>query len=240
MPKNFDLSAYLVIGPENTLGRDPLMVIEEAVQAGFTMIQIRSKVTEAKALIDLTVKTADLLDRLNKADQVALVVNDRLDVVLAAREAGAKVDGIHVGQEDIPPSVCRKYLGEEAIIGLSADFKDLVAYAQTEDVSQIDYFGAGPLHQSISKPESGKFGGEELLTRSFAELEAFAKASPLPVVIGGGVKLADLEGLAKTGVDGFFVISAVTHAPDVGQAAKKMVQKWEEAKNENNFNHRGF
>ena len=77
--------------------------------------------------------------------KLLLLVDDRLDVILAARKQGIKVDGIHVGQSDIPVEVCREYLGNDSIIGLSARTHELLDYIKTADVSQIDYFGAGPL-----------------------------------------------------------------------------------------------
>ena len=68
---------------------------------------------------------------------------------------GVKVDGSHVGQSDIPVDVCRKFLGADSIIGLSARTTDLIDYVKTADVSDIDYFGAGPLHETPTKPDAG-------------------------------------------------------------------------------------
>ena len=63
-----------------------------------------------------TAHAAEVISQMGKSDTVALLVDDRLDVVLAAREAGVKVDGIHVGQTDIPVEVCRKLLGPDSIV----------------------------------------------------------------------------------------------------------------------------
>ena len=118
--KKLDISAYLVVGPENTKGRSVSAIIKDAVNAGFTCIQIRSKVASARELIQLTRQAAEVIEEVGKSQEVTLLVNDRLDVVLAARKLGIKVDGIHIGQTDIPVDVCRDYLGEDLIIGLSA------------------------------------------------------------------------------------------------------------------------
>ena len=126
MRKKLDISAYLVVGPENTLGRPVGDIIRAAVENGFTCLQIRSKTASARELIALCREAADVLQALGKAEDVVLLVDDRLDVVLAAREAGIKVDGIHVGQSDIPVAVCRKFLGPEAVIGLSARTQELL------------------------------------------------------------------------------------------------------------------
>ncbi len=121
MREKLDISAYLVVGPENTLGRDVSDVVRDAVRAGFTCVQIRSKACSARELIDCAAGAARVIAQGGqKATRSRFLVDDRLDVVLAAREAGVKVDGVHVGQSDIPVEVCRKLLGPDAIVGLSA------------------------------------------------------------------------------------------------------------------------
>ena len=226
MRGNFDLSAYLVIGPENTEGRPVARIIAEAVRAGFTFVQIRAKHAEAREIIELTRAAADVIAAQGKSDSVALVINDRLDVVLAAREQGIVVDGVHVGQGDIPPDVCRKYLGADAVVGLSARTSDLLDYAVHCDTACIDYFGAGPLHATPTKPEAGRTATGEIVTRSLDELTQLHRVSPVPVVVGGGVKASDLPALRATGVEGFFVVSAVAGAAHPYAAAEEMVRVW--------------
>lgn len=224
--KKIDISAYFVVGPENTKGRPVAPIIQAAVEAGFTCVQIRSKVASARELIQLTQQASEVIAQAGKSDEVALLVDDRLDVILAARKQGIKVDGIHVGQEDIPVEVCREYLGEDSIVGLSARTHDLFEYVQTADVSQIDYFGAGPLHETKTKPDCGLDLDGKVVTRSFADLAKLAKISPVPVVVGGGVKLVDIPALAQTGVAGFFVVTAVSEADDPKSAAAALVNAW--------------
>ena len=226
MRDKFDLSAYLVIGPDNTIGRPVARIIAESVHAGFTFVQIRAKQAEARKIIALTHAAADVIAAYGKSDSVALVINDRLDVVLAAREQGIKVDGIHVGQDDIPPEICRKYLGANAVIGLSARTSALIEYVESCDTACIDYFGAGPLHPTPTKPDAGMTAAGEIVTRSLDELAQLHRVSPLPVVVGGGVKAADLPALHATGVDGFFVVSAVAAAEHPYAAAAEMVRLW--------------
>ena len=226
MRRKFDLSAYLVIGPENTHGRSVARVIAEAVRAGFTFVQIRAKGADAREVIELTRAAADVIAAQGKSDVVSLVMNDRLDCVLAAREQGIKVDGVHVGQTDIPVEICRKYLGADAIVGLSARTTELLDYVAHCDTACIDYFGAGPLHPTATKPEAGRTASGEIVTRSLDELTALHRISPVPVVVGGGVKAADLPALRATGVDGFFVISAVAGAAHPYAAAEELVELW--------------
>lgn len=225
--ERLDISAYLVIGPENTKGRPVKGIIRDAVAAGFTIVQVRSKVASAKELIGYCRDAAAAIAEAGKSEQVALVVDDRLDVVLAARAAGIPVDGIHVGQSDIPVAVCRQYLGPDAVIGLSARTRELIDYVRTVDISDIDYFGAGPLHETATKPDCGQDESGRVITRSLDEIAELARISPIPAVIGGGVKLADIPDLKRTGIAGFFVVSAVTEAADPGRAAAELVSAWQ-------------
>ena len=89
---NLDISAYLVLGPENTLGRPVGDVVAQALDAGFTCIQVRSKVASAREIIALTGDAAQAIAQAGKTGQVALLIDDRLDCVLAAREQGIAVD----------------------------------------------------------------------------------------------------------------------------------------------------
>lgn len=223
---SLDITAYLVVGPENTNGRPVAQIIEAAVEEGYTCIQIRSKVASAREMIELTRQAADVIAKAGRSNEVALLVDDRLDVVLAARKMGIKVDGIHVGQTDIPVEICREYLGEDAVIGLSAKTKELFEYVKTADVRQIDYFGAGPLHETQTKTDCDTGEDGKVITRSFADIVQLAELSPIPVVVGGGVKLADIPMLAQTGIDGFFVVSAIAGAENPKEEAAKLIQTW--------------
>ena len=229
MRDNLDISAYLVLGPENTLGRPVADVVEQALDAGFTCMQIRSKVCSVRDLIEYTAQAADVIARAGKSDQVALLIDDRLDAVLAARERGIKCDGVHVGQSDIPVDVCRKLLGPDAIVGLSARCEEMLEYVKTADMSLVDYLGIGPLHETETKRDCGRAADGSIITKSFEDLAALHAASPVPIVVGGGVKTADLPQLKATGVDGFFVVSAVCSANDPYAAAKELVDTWQQA-----------
>lgn len=225
MQKIFDLKAYLVIGGENTLNRPVEDIVKQAVDAGFTMAQIRSKVMSAREIIECTRKVAEAIK--NSVNNASLIINDRLDIYLAAKELGIKVDGLHLGQKDIPPDIARKYIGNDAILGVSAKSGELIDYVKNADTSFIDYFGAGPLHLTPTKPDAGVQEDGRVVTRTFEELKELATISKIPVVVGGGVKENDLPKLKQTGVSGFFVVSAVAGASNPYEAARGLVSTWE-------------
>lgn len=226
MRRNLDISAYLVVGPENTEGRPVGDVVAQALRAGFTCVQIRSKECSARDLIAYTIDAADVIAAAGKSESVALLVDDRLDVALAAREAGAKVDGVHVGQSDIPVEVCRKLLGPDSIVGLSARADEMLEYVKTADMSLVDYLGVGPLRETPTKTDCGLAADGTIITKSIDDLRELAEASPVPIVVGGGVKLADIPLVKSTGVDGFFVVSAVCGADDPEAAARELACAW--------------
>lgn len=229
MRDNLDISAYLVLGPENTLGRPVADIVEQALDAGFTCVQIRSKVCSVRDLIDYTAQAADVISRAGKSDRVALLIDDRLDAVLAARDRGIKVDGVHVGQTDIPVDVCRNLLGPDAIVGLSARCEEMLEYVKTADMSLVDYLGVGPIHETATKKDAGLTSDGSIVMQDFDDLHALHLASPRPIVVGGGVKAADLPALKATGVEGFFVVSAVCGADDPHAAAAELVNTWQNA-----------
>ena len=223
-----DVSAYLIVGPENTNGRPIENILKAALNAGFTCVQLRSKIASAREMIELSRRCADVIAELKKSEKVALLINDRLDVALAAQSRGIKVDGIHVGQDDIPVEICRKYLGNKAIVGLTPRKVNMIDYIKSHKFNGVNYFGVGPLHASTSKPEAGRQVDGSVITRTIDELSALVKISPVPVIVGGGVTAEDLPLIANTGATGFFVISAVTGADDPYMAAKNLVNLWKE------------
>ena len=230
MREALDISSYLVIGPENTLGRPIGDVIGAALGAGFTCVQVRSKVCSARELMACAETAAKAIERVGASERVALLIDDRLDVAYAARETGVKVDGVHVGQSDVPVEACRKLLGPDAIVGLSARADEMLEYVKTADMSLVDYLGVGPLHETATKPDCGRAEDGTIITKSLDDLRDLAEASPVPIVVGGGVKVRDIPLVASAGAGGFFVVSAVCAADDPARAARELVDAWKAAR----------
>ncbi len=227
--ENLDITAYLIVGPENTNGRPIGEVVSQALRAGFTCFQIRSKGTDAQSLIEYLREAADAISAAGKQDEVALLVNDRLDVALASRDLGIKVDGVHVGQSDIPPEICRKYLGEDAIVGFTAAKYDMVEYIRAYDASCIDYYGVGPLRATATKQDLSTDEAGNLITQNLGSLREIARVATVPVVVGGGVTVDDVPMIRDAGLQGFFVVSAVCGSDDPYEAAKELVEAWNQA-----------
>ncbi|RSX54318.1 thiamine biosynthesis protein ThiC [Bifidobacterium goeldii] len=227
MRDSFDLSAYFVVGPQDTHDRPVTDVIEEALRGGATFIQLRGKDADAKEITSLAQDIAQIIEDNDKSDSVAFVIDDRVDVVWQCRNKGIKVDGVHIGQTDMEPREARALLGDDAIVGLSAETEALVKLINELPDGCIDYIGAGPLHVSTTKPEAS-VGGNDGSGRTLDadQINTICSACDFPVVVGGGVTLADMDMLARTKAAGWFVVSAIAGADDPQVATRQMVEAW--------------
>lgn len=227
MRDTFDMSAYFVVGPQDCKSRTITSVIEDALRGGATFIQLRAKNTDAKDITSMARDIAQVIENNGKSDSVAFVIDDRVDVVWQARHKGIKVDGVHIGQTDLEPQEARALLGEDAIVGLSAETESLVKLINELPAGCIDYIGAGPLHVSTTKPEASVGGNDGSgHTLDEAQINAICDASDFPVVVGGGVTANDMEMLAHSKAAGWFVVSAIAGASDPEEATRNMVSRW--------------
>ena len=227
MRDSFDLSAYFVVGPEDCKGRPLTDVVDQALHGGATFIQLRAKEADASELTDMARDIAQIIEDNEKSDSVAFVIDDRADVVWQARRKGIKVDGVHIGQTDMEPREARALLGDEAIVGLSAETESLVRLINELPDGCIDYIGAGPLHVSTTKPEASVGGNDGSgKTLDAAQINTICAASEFPVVVGGGVTAADMAMLAGTKAAGWFAVSAIAGAENPEEAARTMVEGW--------------
>jgi len=227
MRDRFDLRAYFVVGPDDTKGRPVADVVATALRGGATFIQLRAKHADARDLTAMAEAIAAVIAQAGKADTVAFVIDDRVDAAWQCRELGIKVDGVHIGQDDMAPEQARALLGPDAIIGLSAETLPHIEAANALPSSTIDYIGAGPLHYTATKPDAAAVeadGTKHALGIAGAQL--LCEASRYPVVVGGGVHADDVPTLARTAAAGWFVVSAIAAADDPERATRELVQAW--------------
>ena len=227
MRECFDLRAYFVVGPDDTKGRPVTDVVAAALRGGATFVQLRAKHADARELTDMARAIANVIDSAGKADTVAFVIDDRTDVAWQCRQLGIKVDGVHIGQDDMMPEQARAMLGPDAIIGLSAETLQHIATANALPDGVVDYIGAGPLHYTATKPEAAAVeadGTKHAL--GIAGAQSLCDASRYPVVVGGGVHTDDIPALARTTAAGWFVVSAIAAADDPESATRQLISAW--------------
>ena len=227
MRDRFDLRAYFVVGPDDTKGRPVADVVAAALRGGATFIQLRAKHADARELTAMAEAIAAVIAQAGKADTVAFVIDDRVNAAWQCRELGIKVDGVHIGQDDMAPEQARALIGPDAIIGLSAETLPHIEAANALPSGTIDYIGAGPLHYTATKPDAAAVeadGTKHALGIAGAQL--LCEASRYPVVVGGGVHADDVPALARTAAAGWFVVSAIAAADDPERATRELLQAW--------------
>ena len=185
-------------------GRSLAGIVAAAVQGGVTLVQLREKTASTRAFIE----QARVLKRLLAPLRVPLLINDRIDVALAA---GA--DGAHVGQQDMPVALARQLLGPAAIIGLSITE---LGQVRDRDVELADYFGVGPIFAQSTK----LYATPPLGLDGLAEAR---RATGKPIVAIGGVSAANADAVRSAGADGIAVVSAIMGADDPRAAAATLV-----------------
>jgi thiamine-phosphate pyrophosphorylase len=204
----FDLRLNAIVDPERSGGHDLADLARLCAQGGATLVQLRDKLSETRAMVE----TARAIKKALAPFKVPLVINDRIDVALAA---GA--DGVHVGQDDMAVEDARKLLGRDAIIGLSIK---TVAEANNAPVDLIDYVGSGGVYVTGSKQQKSAPIGPEGLARVIAALHV--RAPKLPVCGIAGIDAGNAAAVIEAGADGVAVISALSLAPDPAAASRAL------------------
>lgn len=192
-------------------GRDHVAVAAAALAGGADMIQLRDKTGSLRDLLP----QARAIRALCRSRGAIFIVNDRVDLALAA-----DADGAHVGQEDLPAESARRLLGPDRILGVSTH-----NLAQAEAARRIgaDYVGFGPLFPTGTKDTGYAPRGPEAL-------RGIHRAVTLPILAIGGITLENVSTVIEAGATAPAVISAVVAAPDIAAAAAAFRRKVEEVK----------
>ena len=203
-----DYTLYLVTDRSFLQGRTLAACVEEACRNGATLVQLREKDASSRFFYEEALAVREVTRKL----EVRLIINDRLDIALAV---GA--DGLHVGQEDLPLSIARRQLGQEALIGVSVHS---VAEAVVAQEGGADYVGIGSLFPTSTK--------KDVQQLSWADVQAIREVLRIPAVGIGGIAAGNLQQVRQCGLAGAAVVSAILGAEDIGGAARKLRQIWEQ------------
>ena len=202
-----DLSLYAIVDPSVAGGRT-LIDLAARIAASSTIVQLRDKQSDTRVLVE----EARALRTVFEPAGVPLVVNDRVDVALAA-----EADGVHIGQDDMAPADARLLLGRTAIIGLSIQN---VRQAQAAPLDQLDYVAIGGVYGTTSKetdnPPIGIAGLREIVQT------IRARKADYPICAIAGINETNAAEVIAAGADGIAVISALSLAADPGLAAKSL------------------
>lgn len=189
-------------------GRDPIGVLESALDGGADCVQVREKTMDSGPLLEL-IRRVVRIARARTGVQV--IVNDRPDL---ARLAGA--DGVHVGQGDLSVAEARRIAGAGAIVGVSTANLAQARQAVSDGAS---YCGCGPMFPSGTKPKDTLAGQDYL--RAYLGDPACAG---LPHLAISGITPENAGELAEAGCRGVAVSSAVCGADDPGSVCRRLVE----------------
>lgn len=203
-PIRWDL--YVITDEALGRGRSHEEQARLALAGGAGVIQLRDKHASSLRLYD----AARAIREMTRAAGALLIVNDRLDIALAA-----EADGLHVGPDDLPVTVARRLLRPGMILGASAGS---VAEAIAAERDGADYLGVGAVYEARgSKADAGPPVGPERVRR-------VREAVRLPIVGIGGIKADNAASVIAAGADGVAVITGVVGAEDIAAAATRIVE----------------
>ncbi len=177
--------------------------VRKALAAGVSVVQYRDKKNDTRTMVEEALKLRKI------CRGVTLLINDRIDVALAA---GA--DGVHIGQGDAQYKIARRLLGEKSIIGLTAHN---VKEAKVAEALGADYIGVSPVFATSTKRDAGTPIGVEMV-------RSIRKHISIPIVAIGGIKLSNAKEVIGAGADAVCAISEVMTKPDVGKGILKFQQ----------------
>jgi thiamine-phosphate pyrophosphorylase len=202
-----DLRLYAIVDPERTRGRDMVELARRAAAGGCTLVQYRDKLSEGRQLV----RNARALKAALEGTGVPLVVNDRVDVALAA-----EADGVHLGQDDIHADDARRMLGPRAIVGLTVKTSE-----QADEMYRlrVDYACVGGVFATLSKDNLSPPIGLDGLSRVAFRARL---ASSCPVGAIAGIDASNAAEVIAAGADGIAVISALFMADDPEAEARRL------------------
>ena len=200
--KKFDPSLYFITDSTNFAEDEFLRRIEQALQGGVTLMQLREKERTSREYIEL----AEKVHRLAKKYDVPLIIDDRVDVALAI-----DAEGVHVGASDMPVAMARRLMGDKKIVGATAK---TVPWAKEAYEQGADYLGVGAIYPTTTKVKT-------VLT-SVDTLRNICNAVPLPVNAIGGLNKDNIDILKGIPIAGICVVSAIMKAADPKQAAAEL------------------
>ena len=195
---------YPVITGEFCAGRQPCAVAKAVLAGGAKIIQLREKEMADAPFFEL----ASAFRQLTRQYGALLIIDDRVDIALAI---GA--DGVHLGQDDMPPLAARE-IAPELLIGLSTHNESEMLAAQELD---LGYINIGPIYPTKTKKLSYPAVG-------VAELAHLIPKIKVPFSVMGGIKLQHLAELHSLGVKHVAAVSAFTQADDPAGAVRKWQQ----------------
>lgn len=176
--------------------------VEDAIRGGVTCVQLREKELDCDSFLEEAVE----MNKLCKKHGVPFIVNDNIEIAV---KCGA--DGVHVGQHDMRADNVRALIGDDMILGVSAQTVEQAVEAEKEGA---DYLGVGAVFSTSTKLDADSVSHETL--------KAICNAVSIPITAIGGINKKNISELANTDVDGVALVSAIFAADDIESECKEL------------------
>jgi thiamine-phosphate pyrophosphorylase len=202
MKCNLNCKLYLVTDRDMLKDIDLYTAIEQAIIGGVTLVQLREKNLTSLELYNTALQVKKITD----AYDIPLIINDRLDIMMAVNAAG-----VHLGQKDIPAKAARKLIGESKILGVSTATVEEAILAQQDGA---DYIGVGALFGTATKSNTRPVTVELL--------KQIKQSVTIPVVAIGGIKTSNIAQLKPANIDGVAIVSDILAKEYIKSAAQEI------------------
>jgi len=186
-------------------GKYIISALEQAIEGGVSLVQLRAKKLKTHEFFELSLKARES----TKKKSIPLIINDRIDIALSC-----KADGVHLGQEDLPVSYARKILGEKKLIGVSVNTEN---EAEEAEKRGADYLGVGPIYFTQTKKDIKPPLGLE-------GLREIRKRVRIPILAIGGINAENAREIIEAGADGIAVVSAILATENTIKATRELAQ----------------
>ena len=196
---------YAILSEEHSLGRSNPEVAGKLLESGVRVIQYREKDKKAGAMLEDCLAIRDMTRRAG----ATFIVNDHVDLAILA-----DADGVHLGQEDLPPHAVRRLLGPEKIIGLSTHGPGQARAAQSSGA--VDYIGVGPIFATATKKDVCEPVGLEYLRYVIEKIE-------LPFVAIGGIKEHNVAQVRECGARTICMVTEIVGAEDIPARVRSLL-----------------
>lgn len=200
--KDFNSRLYFITDSTLYEKDEFLRRVKAALDGGVTLVQLREKERTTREYLELARAVHELTMQYN----VPLIIDDRLDIAMAA-----DTEGVHLGQSDLPIHIARKLWGSDKIIGATAKTIEQATEAYEQGA---DYLGVGAIYPTTTKVKT-------ILT-STEMLDKICHAVPIPVNAIGGLNKDNIDVLKNITIAGVCVVSAVMKAEDPKKAAEEL------------------
>lgn len=205
--RNFkETGIYALTAQELSRGRSNVEVVDALLTAGIRFLQYREKEKKAGEMYEECCKIRAMTQKAG----ATFIVNDHIDLALAV-----DADGVHIGQEDLPPDIVRRLIGEDRILGLSTH--NAVQLQRAKESGVVDYIGVGPVFATQTKKDVCAAVGLDYVRYA-------ATDGALPFVAIGGIKECNIAEVAAAGATTIAVVSDIVGAPDIVRKVQSLQQ----------------